>query len=86
MLETLVAAQGIAAMEAEDVQALSRRKDEPEWMTRQRLAAWRVFQDTPRPTTRDEPWRRTDIRRLKLGQVVPASGGARLSDLPARTS
>jgi len=84
MLETLVATKGIAAMEAQDVQALSRLKGEPEWMTQRRLAAWRVFQDTPRPTTRDEPWRRTDIRRLKLDPVVPASGDARLSDLPAR--
>ncbi|HZW02769.1 MAG TPA: Fe-S cluster assembly protein SufD [Anaerolineaceae bacterium] len=32
-----------------------------------RLKAWETYQSLPMPTTRDEPWRRTDLSRLKLG-------------------
>ena len=39
---------------------------EPAWMRDRRLEAWRVLQDTPYPTTSDEPWRRTDIKSLRL--------------------
>ena len=64
--------------------ALAVSKKEPEWVKQRRLEAWRVFRDTPKPTTKDEPWRRTDIRRLKLERVAPATGGATLNDLPSR--
>jgi Fe-S cluster assembly protein SufD len=84
--DTLLATKNITEFEKEDVLALSERKGEPEWMKQRRLEAWRVFRATPRPTTRDEPWRRTDIRRLKLHQIVPATGGAQLADLPSRLS
>ncbi len=84
--DTLLATKNITAFEEEDALLLSERKGEPEWMKRRRLEAWRVFRDTPRPTSKDEPWRRTDIRRLKLNQVVPATGGAQLGDLPPRLS
>jgi hypothetical protein len=33
-----------------------------------REKAWEIFQSTNIPTTRDEPWRRTDIRGLKIDQ------------------
>jgi Fe-S cluster assembly protein SufD len=81
---TLLTTKVVTEFEAEDVLALSEYKAEPEWMKHRRLEAWRVFRDTPRPTTKDEPWRRTDIRRVKLDKVAPALGGAQLNDLPSR--
>lgn len=32
-----------------------------------RLDAWETYQNLPMPTTRDEPWRRTDLSLLKAG-------------------
>ncbi len=84
MPETLLTAKAVTEFQKEDVLTLSQRKGEPEWMTTRRLEAWRVFRDTPKPTTRDEAWRRTDIRRLRLEQVIPATGGGQLVDLPDR--
>jgi Fe-S cluster assembly protein SufD len=84
MQRILATTKSITEFEEEDVLALSAAKGEPDWMTQRRLEAWRVFRDTPKPTTRDEPWRRTDIRRLKLDRVAPATGGAQLDDLPVR--
>jgi Fe-S cluster assembly protein SufD len=49
---------------------------EPAWMRDRRLEAWRVLQDTPYPTTSDEPWRRTDIKSLKLSGFNPLGIGA----------
>ncbi len=48
---------------------------EPAWMRDRRLEAWRVLQDTPYPTTSDEPWRRTDIKALKLSGFNPLGRG-----------
>lgn len=84
MQDTLLMTKSVTQIEEEDVLALSDSKKEPQWMKQRRLEAWRVFRDTPKPTTKDEPWRRTDIRRLKLNKVVPATDGADLSDLPSR--
>jgi Fe-S cluster assembly protein SufD len=44
---------------------LSHRLGEPQWMMEKRQAAWSLFDRTPMPTTRDEGWRRTDIRPIK---------------------
>jgi len=45
---------------------LSASLNEPEWMLDLRLEAWEIFASLPMPTTRDEAWRRTDIRRFKI--------------------
>ncbi len=45
-----------------------------------RKAAWDVFENTPYPTTQDEPWRRTDIRHLENDFVLPVEGA--YLDLP----
>jgi Fe-S cluster assembly protein SufD len=34
-----------------------------------RARAWEVFEQTPMPTSADEPWRRTDIRGLRAGTL-----------------
>jgi Fe-S cluster assembly protein SufD len=84
MRDTLLMTKTITDMDENDILALSESMGEPEWMINRRLEAWRVFKDTPKPTTTDEPWRRTDIRRLKLEKVGPATGDSRFEDLPPR--
>src|SRR5512135_141302 len=46
-------------------------RDEPSWLIERRKEAFAVFQATPWPTSRDEEWRRTDIRTLKLDAFAP---------------
>lgn len=40
-----------------------------------RLQAFDLYDSLPMPTTNDEAWRRTDIRRLKLEQIGPSLNG-----------
>jgi Fe-S cluster assembly protein SufD len=58
-------------MTREAVERLSASKNEPEWMRELRLRAWQVFEMLPMPTRQDEEWRRTDISKLKLEDLVP---------------
>jgi Fe-S cluster assembly protein SufD len=68
----------------EAVIELSQGLDEPAWMLEQRLRAWELYESMPMPTTNDEPWRRTDIRRLKLDKVGPSlNGGGTAEGMPA---
>lgn len=47
-------------------------RQEPAWMTERRLAAWQAFNEIPMPDTRkDEEWRRTNLRKLKLDETSP---------------
>lgn len=77
----------------EAVLQLSAALDEPRWMLDLRLKSWELFASMPMPTTQDEAWKRTDIRRLKLdafgvslngngasNTVVPSYLGAQLTD------
>jgi Fe-S cluster assembly protein SufD len=48
----------------EDVRQRSKASGEPKWLAQRRLAAWKRYREMPMPTTKDEPWRRTDIRSL----------------------
>ncbi len=64
---------------------LSTSLNEPEWMLDLRLKAWEVFASLPVPTTREEAWRRTDIRRFKLDSFgISLNGnGATGADVPS---
>ncbi len=53
-------------------------RDEPAWLTDRRREAFARYQAFAWPSARDEEWRRTDIRSLKLESFVPPS-----SDEPA---
>lgn len=57
------------------VEEISARRGEPEWMLERRLAAWEVFERTPWPTLKDEDWRRTDIRALRIADITPYAPG-----------
>src|SRR3954454_20135066 len=46
-------------------------KDEPAWLRQRRRDAFAAFLASPWPTSRDEEWRRTDIRALKLDAFAP---------------
>ena len=48
-------------------------RDEPSWVVENRRAAFSQFETIPWPTLRDEEWRRTDIRALKLSAFAPPS-------------
>ena len=39
-----------------------------------RTKAWSAFENLPYPTTKDEPWRRTDIRGLDGAVRIPHDG------------
>jgi Fe-S cluster assembly protein SufD len=68
----------------EAVEALSRSRNEPEWVLQQRLAAWDTYERLPMPTRQDEEWRRTDLRRLKLDRFQPyVAGNGRVDTLIA---
>lgn len=45
-----------------------------------RAHAWETFESLPYPTTKDEPWRRTDIRALQSDFKLPENGA--YEDLP----
>src|SRR4051812_31655335 len=55
-------------------EAFLRSRDEPQWLVDRRREAFATFQRTPWPTSRDEEWRRTDIRGLKLDAFAPHDG------------
>jgi Fe-S cluster assembly protein SufD len=57
------------------VEELSSTLDEPGWMREFRLQAWKTYQKLPMPTINDEPWRRTDLRRLNLDDIGPSVNG-----------
>jgi Fe-S cluster assembly protein SufD len=50
--------------------------------------AWEVYQSLPLPKTTDEPWRRTDLRKLKIGsfKLVKAGDQAISDQLPSPSS
>ena len=46
-------------------------RDEPSWLVERRREAFGQFRAFPWPSGRDEEWRRTDIRALKLDAFAP---------------
>jgi Fe-S cluster assembly protein SufD len=74
--------QDVVSFSREAVVELSIAKGEPEWLRDQRLAAWDVFASLPYPGRKDEEWRRTDLRRLKLDRFSPLQrSGQRVSSV-----
>lgn len=65
----------------EAVNKLSASLNEPEWMLNFRLAAFDVYDALPMPTTSDEPWRRTNLRRFKVDSFAPSVNGDAASDV-----
>ncbi len=59
----------------EAIEALSKSKNEPEWMLARRLEAWHLYEETPMPAPNDELWRRTSTKDLHLDSVIPFISG-----------
>ncbi len=69
------------------VEKIITQNNEPDWLAHTRRISWSVFEDTPMPTTSDEAWRRTGLKRIKWNQIsldTPAAvaKAASLQDLP----
>src|SRR5699024_6355453 len=78
VMETTVATDkngALTGFSRAGVEALSRSRNEPEWVLQQRLAAWDTYERLPMPTRQDEEWRRTDLRRLKLDRYTTSVDG-----------
>ncbi len=76
---------------AQDVEKTSARLNEPAWLAQKRKTAWTVFEETPMPSTSDEAWRRTNLKKVKWEKMhlagtasfTPAGGTFdKISDLP----
>ena len=52
-------------------EAFLRTRDEPAWLLDRRRQAFEAFSGMALPSSRDEEWRRTDIRGLKLASFAP---------------
>ncbi len=50
-------------------------RDEPAWLAERRREAFARFRAFPHPGAREEEWRRTDIRALKLDAFAPPAAG-----------
>ncbi len=61
-----VTAQG--GFTSESFAAFLRGRDEPDWALDQRRRAWEHAESLPLPSTADEEWRRTDLRRFHLNR------------------
>ncbi len=58
------------------VTALSQRLNEPDWLLRRRLDAFRAYEAMAMPNPLDEAWRRTDLSRVDLDEAHNATGEA----------
>ena len=68
-----------------DVEALSAKNNEPNWLLESRLAAWELYEGMPMPSLTDEEWRRTDYRSIQWDQAdkIISPNGATLETIPA---
>ena len=57
-------------------EAFLKTRDEPSWLIERRRQAFEAFSGMALPTARDEEWRRTDIRGLKLASFSPPGPSA----------
>jgi Fe-S cluster assembly protein SufD len=61
---TTLVPEVVGVFTRDQVEILSARKGEPEWLRQQRLAAQESYATTPMPDTRPEEWRYTPIARM----------------------
>lgn len=83
MAEATKTIEGVTAAFNRDA-VVARTHGEPDWLRERRLAAWRVYEETPLPTTQLEEWRYTDVSLLALEQVHLAEPDAAADATAAR--
>jgi Fe-S cluster assembly protein SufD len=71
---TIPAATQAGGFSQSAFEAFSSGRGEPAWLADRRREAFARFLASPWPTLRDEEWRRTDIRALKLAGFAPPAG------------
>ena len=64
-------APAVGGFTEETFEAFLRERDEPAWLIERRREAFARFQAFAWPSARDEEWRRTDIRGLRLDAFGP---------------
>ncbi|MCR4414220.1 MAG: SufD family Fe-S cluster assembly protein, partial [Thermoguttaceae bacterium] len=67
----------------EAFEAFLESRGEPAWLVELRRQAWNLFHALPTPDTRQEEWRRTDLRLFRLDRFGPAQRPADGSPVPA---
>lgn len=84
---TVAAAEPVGIFSGDQVEILTTRKHESDWLREARSRAFGVWAETPMPTTQPEEWRYTDIRKvLDLGALDFAEEAAPVAsqaELPA---
>jgi Fe-S cluster assembly protein SufD len=84
--DTTAVAEALGVFTRDQVEILSTRRVEPDWLREQRMRAHEEFAGTPMPDTRPEEWRYTPIRELlqldalRLAEEAKAVGG--VQELP----
>lgn len=87
MEATATKSPDLTGFSREAVEALSRSRNEPDWVLEARLKAWDTYESIPMPKRTDEEWRRTDLRRLKLDRFAPyADVDGKVAELGALTT
>ena len=64
----------VGALNADEITAISKHAEEPEFLSRRRAAAWAHCEKTPFPARTEELWRRTDISSLKWDSILSIRG------------
>lgn len=63
----------VTGLSRQAVEELSERYQEPDWLLKRRLEAWRLFEEAPMPSPLDEEWKHTDASRLSLDGLLPVA-------------
>ncbi len=83
---TQVATRGF---ERETFESCLSSRQEPDFVSQARRAAWQAFEELPWPHAGLEEWRRTDVRTFRLEKfsppLAPAAQNSRRSEEPPRT-
>jgi len=67
----------------EGFEAFLQDRDEPDWLVRDRRAAWKAFCQLDWPSRRHEEWMRTDIRAFKLDRYSLPFETAAMEEAPS---
>lgn len=78
-------AEGTFNFGSEMIPVMSNGKPEAEFLTKYRAEAWKAFEMKALPKTHEEPWRRTDIRKLKTDKFKLASQSENMVDVAVPT-
>lgn len=85
MAETMVRPEIGSGFTRETVEALSRRRNEPDWLLQARLDAFERWQQTPYPSTDEEAWRRFDAESIDFDGCASVAVGSETEGSEAPT-